>query len=142
MQMDELLPDWLERAVESSLRDSEYDAPPPAPVLMALSSTGAVKAKGGVSSTPSPIVLTPTGTSPVPGTKGPWRDLDAFYADTQKPEADESEHDGDEDEDKNETSSEQGSEEEEDEDEDEDSSEESGGDSDESERENGPKHAA
>ncbi len=36
MQMDTVLPDWLEKGVESSLRDSEDDKPP-APVPTAIS---------------------------------------------------------------------------------------------------------
>ncbi|KAF9522067.1 adaptin N terminal region-domain-containing protein [Crepidotus variabilis] len=99
MQGDEILPDWLERGVESSLRDSEYDAPPPPPVATALSSS---KARAIGPSVSSPIVLTPTGgTSPIPGSrgKGPWTDLDSFYADEEEEdeESDEEEEDGESD---------------------------------------------
>ena len=78
-----VLPDWLEHGVESSLRDSEEDV---APVQTAK--------KGN---TP-PIILTPTnGSRPdslngTIGSKGPWTDLDKFYADTEnEPQVPESE---------------------------------------------------
>jgi AP-3 complex subunit beta len=111
MRMDTLLPDWLENGVESSLRDTEETAPAlaPQPIL-------AVQRNKGIA---SPVVLTPSGgSSPVGsqtrsgGSKGPWMDLDKFYADEEEVE----EEDGDNDD---------GEEDEDDEDEDEDEDEES-----------------
>ncbi|KDR78991.1 hypothetical protein GALMADRAFT_224240 [Galerina marginata CBS 339.88] len=116
MRMDEVLPDWLERGVESSLRDSEDDAPLAPPVPTALSSAGPVKNKGGVPS--PPIVLTPTGVSRPSsrnGTKGQWTDLNSFYAENEEEdeEDDEEEEEGeDEDEDGEENESRSESEEE------------------------------
>ncbi|KAF8622581.1 hypothetical protein AX15_006925 [Amanita polypyramis BW_CC] len=90
MLSDSVLPDWLERGVESSLRDSEEDAAPVQSVKMGNT---------------DPVVLTPT-SGPRPdstnGTsKGPWTDLDEFYADTedeaQAPETEDVEEENDED---------------------------------------------
>ncbi|KAJ3510883.1 hypothetical protein NLJ89_g4416 [Agrocybe chaxingu] len=87
MRMDDVLPDWLEKGVENSLRDSEYDAPPAPPVPTAISSSGQVQMKGKAPAS-SPIVLTPTGPGSRPdsrtGGKGPWTDSDAFYAEDDK----------------------------------------------------------
>ncbi len=87
---DNILPDWLEKGVESTLRDSEYDA---APIPTAFSSTGVMKGHATASpgiATP-PIALMPTGGSGTPTAgKGPWMDLDSFYAEEEE-EEDESE---------------------------------------------------
>jgi len=102
MRTDGLLPDWLERGVESSLRDSEDDMQPAPVVPTALSSAGPMRNKAGVA-TP-PIVLTPTGLSrpsSAEGTKGKWRDLDTFYAEDEEEadeETEEEEEDGSEEE--------------------------------------------
>ncbi|KAF8150686.1 adaptin N terminal region-domain-containing protein [Crassisporium funariophilum] len=83
MQTDAILPDWLERGVEGALRDSEYDAPAVPAAVTALSSAGQRATKGVA----SPIVLTPTGGSPRPGSrngnKGAFTDLDSFYAENE-----------------------------------------------------------
>lgn len=80
MQMDDLLPDWLEKGVESSLRDSEYDVPVVVPS--------------------TPAVVVPTETRPNSRTEG--MDLDSFYADpeelSEEEEEDEEEESEDEDE--------------------------------------------
>ncbi|KAH9481592.1 AP-3 complex subunit beta-2 [Psilocybe cubensis] len=92
--IDEELPDWLEKGVESSLRDSEDDAPAAPPVPTAISSAGPVKSKGAVGVPSPPIVLTPTGPSTVAsgnGAKGQFMDLDAFYAEEEKEESAEEE---------------------------------------------------
>ena len=89
MQMDEVLPDWLERGVESSLRDSEYDAAPAPPVATALSSA---KMKINLKNQPD-VLLTPTSVS-TPDSKngkGAFTDLDAFYADKEESEEEEEE---------------------------------------------------
>lgn len=89
--IDDILPDWLEKGVESSLRDSEYDV---APVPTALSSTGLMKVRATTSPgmvTP-PITLTPTGGNGTPTAgKGPWMDLDTFYAEEEDEESEEEE---------------------------------------------------
>jgi AP-3 complex subunit beta len=102
MQMDTVLPDWLENGVESSLRDTEEEAAPaplaPQPIAGAQLNKGVVM----------PVVLTPSGgSSPVgsqgrvgasgSGAKGPWMDLDKFYAESEEEE--EEEGDGEDDDD-------------------------------------------
>jgi AP-3 complex subunit beta len=93
--MDNILPDWLEKGVESTLRDSEYDA---APIPTAISSTGVMKGHATASpgiATP-PIALIPTGGSGTPTAgKGPWMDLDSFYADEKEEEEEGSEEEVD-----------------------------------------------
>ncbi|KAF8659046.1 hypothetical protein AX16_001919 [Volvariella volvacea WC 439] len=127
MQSDHvLLPDWLEQGVESSLRESEDDAIPIAPAPLSLSSSQAVHVQGvkGKGVVPSPIVLTLRGESPMgtkegTGSKTPWTDLDAFYAEDDKDEEDkeeseeEDEDEDEEDEDEEDEESEEESEEEE-----------------------------
>lgn len=81
MQMDSLLPDWLEKGVESSLRESEDDKPA-TPVPTAISSSAGPRTK----TMASPVVLTPTvGSRPdsrQESNKGIFaQDLDSFYAD-------------------------------------------------------------
>lgn len=83
--IDSYFPDWLEEGTESSLRDSEDDAPL-VPVLAQISSQSAVPRS--MSSRASPVILTPTnGISPSSslrqdGSKNDWSDLDKFYEDT------------------------------------------------------------
>lgn len=79
MQMDDLLPDWLEHGVESSLRDSEYDS---VPVVVAPSALPAV-------------VLTETR----PSSRTEGTDLDSFYADPEELSEEESEEEEDDDDD-------------------------------------------
>lgn len=92
MSNDNYLPDWLEQGVESTLRDSEEDAPP-APTFISSTPTSI----SFTSSRATPIVLTPTGPSPAgsfvrqDSTKGPWTDLDKFYDDTNEEEEDDEE---------------------------------------------------
>lgn len=105
MGMEEELPDWLEKGVESSLRDSEDDAPPAQPVATAISSAGPVKMKGVVGVPSPPIVLTPTGPSGVSsgnGAKGQFMDLDTFYAEDDKKEESEEEESEEEEEEESE----------------------------------------
>ncbi|GLB40583.1 putative non-SMC mitotic condensation complex subunit 1 [Lyophyllum shimeji] len=112
MRLDGMLPDWLESGVESSLRDVEEPTPPPAPVALSSAAQGA-KIQGVA----SPIVLTPGGRSSPGGassktgtSKGPWMDLDQFYADTEgvEEEEDDDEEEGeDEDEDEEDDESEE-----------------------------------
>lgn len=93
MAGDVFLPDWLEQGVESSLRDTEEDAPPAPLSLSSLQSP--VPHVIASSNRASPVVLTPTGPSPAgsysrPETgKAPWTDLDSFYADTHNEEGEE-----------------------------------------------------
>jgi len=98
MNIDAILPDWLENGVEPSLRDTEEAVPPQVAVPIALSS--AQQRSKGVA---SPIILTPSGGSPAgsnsrSGSRGPWIDLDKFYADTEEVEEDDNQDGGDTDE--------------------------------------------
>ncbi|TEB25157.1 ARM repeat-containing protein [Coprinellus micaceus] len=96
---DEDVPEWMEKGVESKLRDSENDnAAIRKPVITAMGSGNfnrGEQASGGVSgagaraaSSAGPVVLVPTnlaGTSEAVASepKKTWRDLDSFYADTE-----------------------------------------------------------
>ncbi|KAG7450937.1 uncharacterized protein BT62DRAFT_984252 [Guyanagaster necrorhizus] len=85
-----ILPDWLEKGVESSLRDTEEDIAPPPVVPTALSSAEQQKMRERVS-------LTPT-SRPDAGTQGTsskvlLTDLDRFYEEEEESEEDESESD-------------------------------------------------
>lgn len=109
---DEDVPEWMEKGVESKLRDSEDDnAATRKPVITAMGSgnfnrggqaSGSVSGAGaGAASSIGPVVLVPTnlaGTSEAVASenKKTWRDLDSFYADTEVVEEVE---DSDEDED-------------------------------------------
>ena len=77
MQMDDLLPDWLEEGVESSLRDSESD----------------------VAAVVVPSAVVPEKAETRPGSRAEATDLDSFYADPEELSEEESEDDGSEDED-------------------------------------------
>ncbi|KJA26226.1 hypothetical protein HYPSUDRAFT_198985 [Hypholoma sublateritium FD-334 SS-4] len=107
MVMNDALPDWLEKGVESSLRDSEDDARVNAPpVPTAISSAGTTHSQKGIA-TP-PIVLTPGVSTPSSiAAKGQWTDLESFYAEEEKEEAEDD--DGDEDEDEDESEEEESS---------------------------------
>ena len=92
-----VLPDWLEQGIESSLRDSEDDVPSPASHAVT-SIQSAVPRSVASSSRNTPIVLTPTVPSPAGSfggrpevSKGPWTDLDQFYADINTDEEQEEE---------------------------------------------------
>ena len=108
MAGDVFLPDWLEQGVESSLRDTEEDAPA-APLSLSSAQTSVPRSITS-SNRATPIVLTPTGPSPAgsysrpESGKAPWTDLDSFYADTneEKEEEEESEEETDEGEDEEE----------------------------------------
>ncbi|KAJ6607370.1 adaptin N terminal region-domain-containing protein [Mycena sp. CBHHK59/15] len=113
MHGDAVLLDWLERGVESSLRDTEDDAPPPPPQMSFSSSSPRPQRSKG---TLSPVVLTPAGgSSPSGGSNGQWKDLDKFYEDDDDEKEDEDGSDGDDDEEEDEEpSTNEGSEDEED----------------------------
>lgn len=98
-----ILPDWLEHGIESSLRDTEDDVPLPSTHTVT-SLQSAVPRSIASSNRDTPVVLTPTNPSPAGsyvrqgGNKGPWMDLDQFYADTnteQEEEEDEESEDED-----------------------------------------------
>lgn len=91
--LDSLLPDWLEQGVESVIRDSE-DEQPVAVASTAISSAQARSSRGA-----TPVVLTPTSSSPAPtgASRAPYTDLDAFYA-SEDEEEEEGEEEGDEEE--------------------------------------------
>lgn len=137
MRGDRILPFWLEQGIESSLRDTEEDIP----VVSFTAMSSAQAQRIGPSHVASPVVLTPTeGSSPATpgmrggGGKGPFADLDKFYADEEDEEEDaDEEEETDEDEEASEEESdddghpgehEGGEEEEEEEDGDDDESEE------------------
>ncbi|KAJ7931408.1 adaptin N terminal region-domain-containing protein [Mycena leptocephala] len=118
MHGDYSLPDWLERGVESSLRDTEDDAPPPPPPMSFSSSAPVAQRSKGLA---SPVVLTPSGGSPTGGSGGSkpqWTDLDKFYEDAEEDEDEEGSED-DEDEEDDDVASAEGSEDEEEDSEDE-----------------------
>lgn len=114
MRMDSILPDWLERGVEASLRETPEDARPVIPTVPIVPSSAQQRAKGAA----SPLALTPSGSSPIGpgarngGTKGPWTNLDKFYEDTteeieSEEESEEDEEEEDEEEDGEEESDEE-----------------------------------
>ncbi|KAJ7494593.1 adaptin N terminal region-domain-containing protein, partial [Mycena galericulata] len=111
MHSDFTLPDWLERGVESSLRDTADDAPrPPSSTNVSPSVSLPQRPKGLA----SPVVLTPAADSPSGGSKSQYTDLDKFYEDEDQ-EEEEDEEDGSDDDDDvegEEKSTEEGSEEE------------------------------
>ncbi|KAJ7722558.1 adaptin N terminal region-domain-containing protein [Mycena maculata] len=80
MHGDYTLPDWLERGVEPSLRDTEDDTPAPPPPTAFSSSQFPSRPKGVA----SPVVLTPAGGSPSGGSKGQYTDLDKFYEEEEE----------------------------------------------------------
>ncbi|KAJ7274492.1 adaptin N terminal region-domain-containing protein [Mycena haematopus] len=89
-----VLPDWLESGVESSLRDTADDAPPPPPLAFASSAPIA-----RATALASPVVLTPAGGSPTGGSKAQYTDLDKFYADEDDEEESEDDEEGEAEED-------------------------------------------
>jgi AP-3 complex subunit beta len=95
MHGDRILPDWLERGVESALRDTEEDKvqQPVAVVPTAISSSDQQR---GFSS--APIVLAPGGSSTAGSgalAKAAWKDLDSFYAEEEEEESEDDEDDED-----------------------------------------------
>nr|GAT60931.1 predicted protein [Mycena chlorophos] len=107
MQGDSHLPDWLERGVESSLRDTEEDRPAPAPLSLGSTPSAAPRSLGG----PSPaVVLTPGSSNATP--KPQWTDLDKFYEDDgeEEDEDEDDEPEDDEEEEDEEDEEEEGSE--------------------------------
>jgi AP-3 complex subunit beta len=95
MHGDSVLPDWLERGVESSLRDTGDDAPAPPPLTSFTSSAPTTqRPKGPI----TPVVLTSTSgsSSPNVAAKGQFTDLDKFYEDEDEDDDDEGSEEGDE----------------------------------------------
>ncbi|KAJ7903631.1 adaptin N terminal region-domain-containing protein [Mycena olivaceomarginata] len=112
MHGDTHLPDWLERGVESSLRDTEDDAPPP-PTLMSFSSSSSSAPIARTKGFAPPVVLSPAGgASPAAGTRAQYTDLDSFYADADEEDEESESEEDDEDDAEDEEVSEEGSEEE------------------------------
>lgn len=102
VSLDSYLPDWLEEGIESSLRDSEDDAPQAPIAVQSISSTSPRVIAS--SSRNTPVVLTPTGSSPSgsyvrQNGKGDWNDLDKFYADAESTEEEDEEDESEEEED-------------------------------------------
>lgn len=111
MRGDRILPFWLEQGIKSSLRDTEEDIP----VVSFTAMSSAQAQRIGSSHIASPIVLTPTeGTSPATsgmrggGGKGPFADLDKFYADEEDEDGEEDEDTDEEEEDGEEESNSEG----------------------------------
>jgi AP-3 complex subunit beta len=103
---DTILPDWLEKGVESSLRDSPDDAPA-APVPLSISSS-AVRSKLG-----GPVILTPNiGSSSPASSSGNGRkwasNLDEFFNEATQLEEGSSEEDEDEEDEEEEGEEEEG----------------------------------
>ncbi|KAJ8509159.1 hypothetical protein ONZ45_g8667 [Pleurotus djamor] len=124
MHGDSILPDWLEEGIDPSLREDLDDVrSPPVPTAISSHSHSASARGRPGSATASPVILTPgaspSGAAMRNGSKGPWTDLDDFYADT--PEAEAGGEDEEEDEDEDEESEGEG-------DDDDDSEEETGSD--------------
>ncbi|KAJ3565057.1 hypothetical protein NP233_g7882 [Leucocoprinus birnbaumii] len=99
MQMDSLLPDWLEKGVESTLRDSEDDKPPGSTITAISSASIGQRAK----TMASPVVLTPTSASrpdsQQDSAKGTFaQDLETFYADAISSSEEEETSEGEEEE--------------------------------------------
>ncbi|KAG6812288.1 hypothetical protein H0H92_003597 [Tricholoma furcatifolium] len=107
MRIDGMLPDWLEKGVQSSLRDA--DEPPFVPVPTALSSVPQSQQQRTAHGTTPDVLtptrsLTPTGSQSKNGlSKPPFKDLDKFYEDIgddgegeEEDEEDEDQEDGDE----------------------------------------------
>ncbi|RXW18134.1 hypothetical protein EST38_g7717 [Candolleomyces aberdarensis] len=129
---DEDVPEWMEKGVESKLRDSEEDsAAARKPVVTSMGSSN-FNSKAGTSSggirgkaaNAGPVVLVPTnlaGSSEPEGSeaKKKWKDLDAFYAE----EVHEEESEEEEEEDSEEDGEGDGDEEDEDDDDDDDDEE-------------------
>ena len=113
VSLDSYLPDWLEEGIESSLRDSEDDAPPVPIAVQSISSAQSISSSSprAIASSSrngnTPVVLTPTGPSPSgsytrQNGKGNWTDLDTFYADAGNEEEVEEEEESEEEEDEEE----------------------------------------
>ena len=113
VSLDSYLPDWLEEGIESSLRDSEDDAPPVPIAVQSISSAQSISSSSprAIASSSrngnTPVVLTPTGPSPSgsytrQNGKGNWTDLDKFYADAGSEEEVEEEEESEEEEDEEE----------------------------------------
>jgi AP-3 complex subunit beta len=111
---DEDVPEWMERGVESKLRDSEEDsAAARKPVITSMGSSNfnnkvgpSGSGIGGKAASAGPVVLVPTnlaGSSEPEGSEGKkkWKDLEAFYAEEEHEEEsgeEEEEEDSEEDE--------------------------------------------
>lgn len=94
MHGDVVLPDWLENGVESSLRDTQDDAPPP-PVLSFSSSSSHPQAGKGPASS---VVLAPYSSAEPSGPPKPrWENLDKFYDDEEESQSESEEGDEDSD---------------------------------------------
>ena len=99
------LPDWPDEGTDSSLRDVEEEYPNVPVSMPGLRATniGAGSASGFgsshmSSSSVTPVVLTPTGTSPnlnqgSTSGKGTWTDLDKFYEESEEESSEEEEDD-------------------------------------------------
>ncbi|KIK25074.1 hypothetical protein PISMIDRAFT_643263 [Pisolithus microcarpus 441] len=76
MHSDTFLPEWLEAGIDPALRDNKDTSTPPAP--RSISSLSASRPAGTTGTTP--VVLTPSDSTPTHNAREAWRDLDRFYA--------------------------------------------------------------
>ncbi|KAL4066761.1 adaptin N terminal region-domain-containing protein [Scleroderma yunnanense] len=77
LHADCVLPEWLEAGIDPALRDSDEDASALLPP-QSIGSAGIPHPSGLAGITP--VVLTPTSSTPGQNAKEAWRDLDKFYA--------------------------------------------------------------
>ena len=103
--LDYVLPDWLEKGIEPSLRDSEDEIPVP---NLTSSASGATRSRVP-SAVTTPVILTPTNGSLATSSRkdGSYTDLNKFYEDESdnNDDSDESEEGGHENDDYDESES-------------------------------------
>jgi len=84
------LPEWWEKGVETSLRDTGEEEVVKAPVATAISSVHSRN------DSRTAVILTPTNAaSPAGASKGPWQDLDKFYDSSSEEAEDDAEEEED-----------------------------------------------
>ncbi|KII84456.1 hypothetical protein PLICRDRAFT_168063 [Plicaturopsis crispa FD-325 SS-3] len=94
MHGDNLLPDWLEQGIDTSLRENPQDVPPTPAAAPATISASHYRSSAAA----TPVVLTPI-ESGSPATGPAWTDLDKFYEDKEEEEEEEEEEEDEEDDD-------------------------------------------
>ncbi|KAI6037663.1 adaptin N terminal region-domain-containing protein, partial [Pisolithus marmoratus] len=77
MHANSFLPEWLEAGIDPALRENKEDMSTP-PALRSIASASVSRPAGPTGITP--IVLTPTNSTPTHNERETWRDLDRFYA--------------------------------------------------------------
>lgn len=92
MHADSFLPEWLEAGIDPALRENKEDTST-APALRSIASVSSSHPAGTAGITP--IVLTPTNSTPTNTARETWKDLDSFYAsdsEQSEPESTSDEH--------------------------------------------------